>query len=203
MIGTMLKSGGTVALSLGALVTAGTMNLVVLNGGPAGPGNLVLQAAAGTTSTSQAPSHPAHLTAVDGTTSTTAEARQNTVRPAPGTTTSTAGSTTTTGVEPHQPTTTTTRPPGTTTTTTKPHQNPPPSVRVFVVHDAGRVRVHWVKAGHTISATAVPNDGWTLPHATKQGPNVTLRFQSKTELVVWHAWVEAAQIKAWVKTYNL
>ncbi|HEY1740592.1 MAG TPA: hypothetical protein VGI86_17900, partial [Acidimicrobiia bacterium] len=99
-----------------------------------------------------------------------------------------------------EPTTTTTRPPSTTTTTTKPPE--PDGTRVFTVHDAGRVRVHWVNK-RTISAFAIANSGWTLPHNSKQGPDITMRFSSHNQLVVWHAWVEAGQIKDWIKTYNL
>jgi hypothetical protein len=203
MFRTMLKTGGTVAISVGALLTAGGMNLAVLNGGPSGPGNLVIRAAAAPTTSAAAPKHTGASTD-PGSTSTTAAARELAARVHAAGSTTTEGSTTSTnpGTAPpdKQPTTTTTRAPGTTTTTTKAPQ--PDGARVFTVHDAGRVRVHWVNK-RTISAFAIANSGWTLPHDSKQGPDITMRFSSKTQLVVWHAWVEAGQIKAWIKTYNL
>jgi hypothetical protein len=195
----MLRTGGTVAILVGAMFTAGTMNLAVLNEGPSGPGNLVLRAASGTTTTTA--QHSSHRVAAGTTTSTSTPGKHGHVLTrANSTTTSTDATTTTTAKPPsHQPgTTTTTRPPTTTTTTA----TSPDGGRLFNVRNAGHVRVHWVN-GRTISATAEPNHGWSLPHSTKQGPNVTLRFQSKTQLVVWHAWVEAHQIKAWIHTYQL
>ncbi len=197
MIRTMLRTGGTVAISMGALLTAGSMNLAVLNGGPEGPGNLVIRAAPPTTTTLPAArGHAARPAPTDSTTSTAAPRLTRTSAAAP---TTTAGATTT-SVPARHPTSTTTRPPGTTTTTHPPSS--PQNLRVFTVRDAGHVRVRWVNK-RTISATAVARSGFSLPHVTKQGPDITLRFQSKTELVVWHGWVEAHQIKAWIKTYRL
>jgi hypothetical protein len=203
MFRTMLKTGGTVAISVGALLTAGGMNLAVLNGGPAGPGNLVIRAASAPTTSPAAPHHSAGSATDPGTTSTTAAARELAARTHAAGTTPTSDSTTSTSAATppdKQPTTTTTKAPGTTTTTTKPPE--PDGARVFTVHDAGRVRVHWVNK-RTISAFAIANSGWTLPHNSKQGPDITMRFSSHNQLVVWHAWVEAGQIKDWIKTYNL
>jgi len=82
MIRTMLRTGGTLAVSVGALLAAGSMNLAVLNEGPSGPGHIVLRAAAGTTTTSTThhQSHTAELAvAVDSTTSTTAGGHRHTL----------------------------------------------------------------------------------------------------------------------------
>ncbi len=203
MIRTMLRTGGTVFVSVGALITAGSMNLAVLNGGPTGPGHLVIRAAATPPTTHSAPGDSAPRRTAAGTTSTSTTAAvrlASTLHRTAAGTTSTTGAATTTSTA-GQPSTATTQPPQTTTTTIPPVN--PQGAQVFVVRDAGKVLVQWLVKGKTIAATAVPNDTWSLPHSTKEGPDVTLRFYGPTQLVVWHAWVEARTIKSWIKTYAL
>ncbi len=197
----ILKTGGTIAVSIGALVSAAGMNLAVLNQAPSGPGNLALAATVATTTTigPRTVGPAPNTTAVATTTTTTGSQRPTTLGSA---TTSTSpakaptSSTTQPGAPQHPTTTTATTIPTTTTTA------PPMGARSFVVRDAGTVYVGWVNA-RTLSATAHPKSNWTLPHRSKQGPDVTLRFERSGQLIVWHAWIEAHQIKAWIHTYTM
>src|SRR4051812_39276526 len=158
MIRTMLKTSGTVAISVGALLTAGGMNLAVLNQAPSGPGNLVLRAASSTTTTSAA-QHPTPKPAAAQATTSTTGAHRSTKKlahsPGPSSTTTDPATTTTGPPSQHGPTTTTTHPP--VTTTTKPVSTPA-SGRLYMVRNAGRVHVRWVNK-RIISAEADPNAG--------------------------------------------